>query len=422
MAEIVLMPKMNLVMEEGYLGQWYKSVGDVIALHDPLCSVENEKETGDVAALGAGVLLKIWGEEGETYPINTPIALIGEPNEDISEISARIEAGLSGQDDRNIENPSAIAEESAPIVEEPMIAESPKGSTTKVKMLPKLRKMIQHKGIDLEELIAYIGKDRVTEKDILDFERAVSTSVASAPGVDKSPTEPTPASSSGDRRERMSSMRRTIAANMVRSRDITASLTNVTEVDMTDALKMKKTWEEDGQKLSVTALIIKACAVALGEHEIINSSLDGEEIVFHANVNIGCAIDVPNGLVVPVIQQADKKSVDMISSEIYEFANLAKSGKLSNADMTGGTFTVTSVGMLGVEMFTPIINYPQAAIIGVGAITRLPRYLDADSEIPIPRHIMKLSLSYDHRIIDGAVAARFSLRVRELLENPILQS
>lgn len=397
MAEVVKLPKMNLVMEEGLIGEWYKSVGDVIEIDEPLCSVENEKETGDVLALNSGILLKILASEGETRPINTPIAIIGGADEDISELSAGAEAELTGS-----------VEKVPSVKSEPASAESSEAKKKNIKMLPKLRKIIKSKDIDLDELLAFIGKDRVTEEDILAFEKSRSA-VKSEP--------PTAISA---RRERMSGMRKAIAKNMMISCENTARLTNVTEVDMTDCINRNNLFAKKGQKASITGIIIKACALALREHEILNASLDGDEIVFSGEINIGCAVDVPNGLAVPVIRQADQKDVFAITEEIMSFAKRGQNGELTNSDMSGGTFTVSSVGMLGVEIFTPIINYPQAAIMGVGAIARLPRYLDSASEIPVPRHIMKLSLTYDHRIVDGAPAARYSLKVRELLENPIL--
>ena len=167
----------------------------------------------------------------------------------------------------------------------------------------------------------------------------------------------------------------------------------------------------------MTALVVKACAIAIKEHEIINTVMDKNDIVYKADINIGVAIDVPGGLVVPVIHNADTKDVATLTREIADFSVKANEGGLTQGDFTGGTFTVTNVGMLGVEFFTPIINYPQTAIMGIGAIRRLPRYLDKTSDTVEARHIMNLCLTYDHRVIDGAPAARFSLLVRDLLES-----
>jgi pyruvate dehydrogenase E2 component (dihydrolipoamide acetyltransferase) len=271
-------------------------------------------------------------------------------------------------------------------------------------MLPKVRKLAQELGIDITALVAYCGDRKITEEEVRAFQQ-----------ISQQTTSTNVQSETGDRHVRMSTMRRTIAANMSTSSQKTARLTNVTEVDMTGA--MKKLKERKEEKLSLTALIVKACALAIKEHDIINTVVDENEIVYKADINIGVAVDMPGGLAVPVIRNADTKNINTLTREIADFTAKAQQGTLTQADMTGGTFTVSNVGMLGIEFFTPIINYPETAIIGVGTVSRLPRYADDSSEIVVSRHIMKLSLSYDHRVIDGAPAARFSLRVRDLLQN-----
>ena len=399
MAEIVVMPKMNLTMEEGVLSCWYKSEGDSVGIDEPLCNVENDKVAEDVLSMFSGVILKIWGESGEKYPVSAPIALIGGIDEEISEIIAEAEKRLA------VLTVNSDNTEQEEIKRKIPAAAQETASESNIKMLPKLRKLIREKGIEIDALVKFCGKTRITEQDILDYESS------------KFPPQET---GGEKRRLKMSGMRRTIADRMSKSCKTTARLTNVTETDMTELMKKLKELKKKGRNISVTAVIIKACALALREHEIINSSLDDErnEIIFHGEINVGCAVDVPNGLFVPVIKEADKKDLEKISEEIREFTERGQRSSLTGEDMSGGTFTVSNVGMLGVESFTPIINYPQAAIMGVGTISRLPRYLDDESEILVPRHIMKLSLTYDHRIVDGAPAARFSLRVRELLENP----
>ena len=410
MAEIVAMPKMNLTMEEGYLSRLYKSTGESVTEGEPLFLIENEKEVADVESPASGTILRLWGEEGERYLVGAPLALIGDPGEDISDILRQVEARPStpsGQSPagKPFEPPVSDSPVSDPPVSDSSFGLSSGPSSGGIKMMPKIRKMIRDKGIDMDDLIAFIQKDRITEQDVLRFESA---------GAEKNETPPV----APGRRATMTGMRRAIARNMMESRSRTASLTNVTEADMTACLKMLDKKKKDGAYVSVTAAIIKACATALREHAIVNASLDGEEIVFHEEINIGCAVDLPGGLAVPVIRNADGKDVYRISSEIAGFAGRGRQGALTNADMAGGTFTVTNVGALGVEMFTPIIRYPQAAIMGVGAIMRLPRYPDDSSETLAPRMIVKLCLTYDHRIIDGAPAARFSRDVRDLLENP----
>ncbi len=394
MAEIIVMPKMNLTMEEGVLVEWCKKEGDRVKVEEIICNIETEKSMAEMESPASGVVLKIWGVEGETYRVATPIALIGEPGEDVSALIAQAEKLLAGMP---ADEPQADAPPPAPAV----------GSAARVqvKMAPKVRKLAQDLGIDIAALAAFCGDRKITEEEVRLFQQASQKSTAA--GVLSEP---------GDRRVRMSTMRRTIAANMSESSQKTARLTNITEVDMTRAMKMLEDRKDEG--ISFTALIVKACALAIQEHDIINTVADGDDILYKAAIHIGVAVDVPGGLVVPVIRNAGTKHIQTLSREIADFAARARQGLLSQDELSGGTFTVSNAGMLGLESFTPIINYPQTAILGVGAVLRLPRFLDDSSDIVVSRYIMKLCLSYDHRVIDGAPAARFSLRVRELLQNP----
>jgi pyruvate dehydrogenase E2 component (dihydrolipoamide acetyltransferase) len=387
---------MNLTMEEGVLAKWLKNVGDTVEVEELLCCIENEKASEDMDSPASGVLLKIFGVEGETYKVATPIAIIGQPGEDISALVEKVEKQLSGAQPEEGPEPVEATPASAP----PAAVET----RVQVKMLPKVRKLVQELGIDLAALAAFCGDRRITEEEVRSFQQASQQTMAADLQI-----EP------GDRRVRMSTMRRTIAANMSESCQKTARLTNVTEVDMTGAVKTLN--ERKEEQLSLTALVVKACALAIKEHDIINTVVDGDEIVYKADINIGVAVDMPGGLAVPVIRSADAKDIHTLSREIADFAARARQGALTQADMTGGTFTVSNAGMLGLDSFTPIINYPQTAIMGVGAVRRLPRFLDDSSEIVVARHIMNLCLTYDHRVIDGAPAARFSLRVRDLLQD-----
>ena len=393
MAEIIVMPKMNLTMEEGVLVEWCKKLGDAVKVDEVLCSIETEKSVAEMESPASGVLLKIWGVEGESYRVATPIALIGQPGEYVSALIVQADRLLAGT---QTQEPSGGTPFIAPAV--------PSETRVQAKMLPKVRKLVQELGIDIAALVAFCDGRKITEEEVRAFQQ--TSQQAMATNVH---------SETGDRRVRMSTMRRTIAANMSESCQKTARLTNVTEVDMTGALK--KINERKEEQLSLTALVVKACALAIKEHDIINTVVDENEIVYKANINIGVAVDLPGGLAVPVIHNAETKNINTLSREIADFAAKAQQGALTQADLTGGTFTVSNVGMLGIEIFTPIINYPQTAIMGVGSVRRLPRYLDDTSEIVVSRHIMKLCLTYDHRVIDGAPAARFSLRVRDLLQN-----
>ena len=394
MAEIIVMPKMNLTMEEGSLVEWNKKVGDVIKVDEVLCSIETEKAVADMESPASGILLKIWGVLGEHYPVKTPIALIGQPDEDVSALIEQAENQIAGT---KVQEPTEEITVAAPAV--------PSEILVRAKMLPKVRKLVKELGIDESALVAFCGDRKITEEEVRAFqETSPKTSVTK---VQNDPR---------DRRERMSIMRSTIAANMSESCQKTAWLTNVTEIDVTRL--MEKLNERKEEKISLTALIVKACALAIKEHDFINTVVDGNEIIYKANINIGVAVDVPGGLTVPVIRNADTKNISTLTDELVDLSNKARQGALTQKDLTEGTFTVTNVGMLGIEFFTPIINYPQTAIMGVGSVSRLPRFLDDNSDVIISRHIMNLCLSYDHRVIDGAPAARFSLTVRKLLQDP----
>jgi pyruvate/2-oxoglutarate dehydrogenase complex dihydrolipoamide acyltransferase (E2) component len=394
MAEIIVMPKMNLTMEEGVLVEWCKKLGDTVKAEEILCNIETEKSMAEMESPANGVLLKIWGVEGETYRVSTPIALIGEPGEDVSALIEKAEKLLAGT------LPGEPVTASAQVA-----VSAPPETRIQVKMLPKVRKLAQDLGIDIAALAAYCGDRKITEEEVLAFQQASQR--GGAAGIQLA---------AGDRRLRMSSIRRTIAANMSESCQKTARLTNITEVDMTRAMDLLAQKKENG--LSITALVVKACALAIQEHDIINTVVDGDDIIFRAGIHIGVAVDIPGGLVVPVLRDANTRDIYTLAEEIADFAARGRQGVLSQDDLSGGTFTISNAGMLGLEIFTPIINYPETAIMGIGSVMRLPRFLDDTSATVVSRFIMKLCLSYDHRVIDGAPAARFSLRVRDLLQNP----
>lgn len=393
MAEIVIMPKLNLTMEEGVIVEWNKKVGEIVKKDEVLCSLETEKSVVEMESPASGTILKIWGMAGERYPIKTPIALIGDPAEDVSSLLDQVQKQLSGAMEEEVK-PTLTAKAGSSGAE----------SHVQVKMLPRVRKLAQELGIDMVELGKCYGERRISEEDVRAFKKVTISSSDLITFMDPR-----------DRRERMSSMRKTIAANMSESCQKTARLTNFTEVDVTRVVQILK--ERKEEKLSLTAVVMKACALAIHEHGVINTVIDGDDILYKVEINIGVAVDIPTGLVVPVVRNADRKDVVTLSREIAEFSEKANQGMLSQIEMEGGTFTITNVGMLAVKIFTPIINFPQTAIMGVGAIQRLPRFMDDSSDKVEARYIMHLSLTYDHRVIDGAPAARFSRHVRDLLQD-----
>lgn len=392
MADIIGMPKMNLSMDDGLLSRWYVSEGDSISKGDPVCSVENEKEVGDVESLYTGIVAKLIGEEGTKYNIFEALCIIAQPGEDIAPILAELEAKK--------ESESRAAEE------EKMAAQQRVGEKRELQkavMMPKIRKMLKDRGITPEEITAEYGNIKITEKEIAEYEKKYADFRPSA----------------NDETEQLSPMMLAISRNMKQSCTATARLTNFTEVDMTDAMEEFASRKATGQRLSVTAMLIKASAMALTEHRICNAVYDepNTKIIYRGEINIGCAVDVPGGLLVPTIRNADRKTLLEISEEFGALSLAATEGRLTSADMADGTFTVTSVGMLDVTFFTPIINYPQTAILGVGNIQTLPRYLGDDFSQVHPRKIMTIGVTYDHRVVNGAPAARFLQAVRNVLQD-----
>lgn len=393
MAEFIVLSKMTLTMEEGTVAKWMVREGDTVKLDDPLCSVENEKETEDMLSIYDGVILKLIAEEGELYPVNTPIAVIGQAGEDYSGLMAQLE---------NKEKEEAAA---AAVVRQVAVPVK----NVQGKMMPKIRKLIAQKGIDADELARFCGDRKITEDEIDAFEQSKKGGTQAAVEIE-----------ANDRVVKASAMRKTVAKNMVESCEHTARLTNFMEVDMTAAFGLMKKLKGEGKRVSVTAFLIKAAAYALKEYEIVNTSYleSSAEIIYRSDVNISCAVDLPEGLAVPVVMHADDRDVFDITGDIDTFAQKGKEGKITNEEMKKGTFTVSNIGMLDVLIFTPIINYPQTAILGVGAVRVLPRYTDEACTVIEPRKIMQIAITYDHRVIDGAPAGRFLKSVRTLLEAP----
>ena len=395
MAEVINMPKMNLTMEDGLLSQWYVSVGDTVKQGDALFSVENEKEVADVESMYNGVVAKIIGEEGTKYNIYEPMCIVAQPDEDIVPVLADLEAKKAAAE--------AKAHEEAEKAAELKKAQQDKPALQKTVIMPKIRKLLKEKGISSEEMSSMFGNIKITEKEVAAYEKKYA---AFRPGEN-------------DEVEQLSPMMLAISRNMKLSCDMTARLTNFTEVDMTDTMNEFGKRKAAGESLSVTALLIKSAALALQEHRVCNAVYDepNTQVIYRGDINIGCAVDVEHGLMVPVIRNADSKSLIEISDELRALSKSAQEGSLSAADMADGTFTVTSIGMLDCTFFTPLINYPQTAILGVGSIRVLPRYLGEDYSRIHPRKIMTIGVTYDHRVVNGAPAMRFLQSVRNILQD-----
>ncbi len=362
MVEKVVMPKLSLTMKEGTVGKWYKREGDTVEKGEPIVEVISEKATYDLEAPASGILRKILVAEGVDVPVNAVLAVITAPDEAFSE--------------------AEILAEVSPAVEE---------VKERVLASPAAKRLAREHGIDLS-LVAGSGPEgRIVEEDVRRF-------IDEARGILPKVKEVIP----------LSGFRKTSAERVSASFRTAPHSTIMMEIDVSKAAELHNKFQ-----VSYTAILVKAVAKALTEHPIINSTLEGDKIKIFEDVNVGVAIATEHGLIVPVIQATDKKSLKEIDAAINGLTEKAKQGKLTKENLSGGTFTVSNLGMYGVDYFTPIINPPEAAILGVGKIVEKPVVVDGKIE---KKPLTTLSLSYDHRIVDGAPAARFLQRIKNYIE------
>ncbi len=363
----VVMPRLSLTMKEGTVGTWYKKQGDKVEKDEPLVEVFSEKATYDLEAPASGILRKILVQEGVDAPVNAVLAFITTPDESFSE--AEISA----------EMPKAVEE-----VEKKLLAS------------PAAKRLAREHKIDLSLVKESGPEGRIVEEDVRRF-------IQEARGILPKVKEVIP----------LSGYRKTSAERVSTSFRTAPHSTVVMEVDVSKAMAL-----HDETEVSYTAILVKAAAKSLAEYSIINSTLEGSQIKIFEDVNVGVAVATEGGLVVPVVHNADKKTLEEIDAAIRELTEKARQGKLAREDLTGGTFTITNLGMYGVEFFIPIINPPEAAILAVGRVVKKPIVVEGKIEI---KPIMMLSLSYDHRIVDGAPASEFLRKTKEKLEKAELE-
>lgn len=403
MAAEIRMPQFGVSMETGTIAQWCKAEGDPVKVGDVLASIETEKLTNDVISEVDGVLLKIVAPEGEDVPVQGLMAYVGQPGEVLPGGTAAA--------------PAAPAAGSAPAVQS---AEAPQPSVGRIKASPLARKIAVKLGVDLAQVTPGGTSGRVRADDVRAY--AAQAPAAPAPAPIPAPAPATPAApaelADGDTAEKLSGMRKVVAQRMLQSHTEIPPVTQNTRVDVTELMMFRKMLQsETGNKYSVNDLILKAVAKCLRKHPEMLVSFDGDRIIQRAHVNLGMAVALDAGLIVPVIRDADKMGLDDLSAHAKDLATRAKTNKLTPEDYQGSTFTVSNLGMFGVDSFTPIVNQPNAAILGVCASHD---ELVMDDEGTITKHqIMQLCLTYDHRLMDGAVAARFGMDLRDILEKPM---
>ncbi|MBE7034552.1 MAG: 2-oxo acid dehydrogenase subunit E2 [Ruminococcaceae bacterium] len=444
MASIITMPKQGLMMTEGTITQWLVAEGEPMTAGKPLFEMETDKLTITMDAEQDGILLKIIRPVGDCVPITEPIAIVGNAGEDISGLLASCAPAEA----------AAPAETEAPATEVPVketksVAPVTRAPGEKVMASPRAKLRAEENGIDIEN-VGGTGPDGfVIERDVLAYKASqpaitpLAANIAKAGGIDltgisgsgtngkimvadlaqASTVNPAVvASDRGTKVEPMSGMRKAIARNMMASKTTNAQTSHRITVDMTAAVALRKQLKEAGIKVSYNDIILRVCAKALTEFPIMNASTGDNEIIYHNYVNIGVAVSVDGGLIVPVVKDADLLNVQGIAARSAALIEKAREGKLAPDDYKGGTFTVSSLGMFDLDDFVAIINPPESAILAVGKIAKTPVVItnaEGEDEIAI-RSILNLTLSYDHRIIDGAEAAQFLQRVKQLLQTPAL--
>lgn len=422
MAIDVTMPQMGESIAEGTIVRWIKKVGDAIDKDEPLFEISTDKVDAEIPSPGAGVLLEILTKEGETVPINSVVARIGAAGEK--------PAAAPEQRPQPPEQTSKTPEQSAKAAEQS--AKSPERETTledvrRQRSSPVVRKIAKEHGVDFTQLEGTGIAGRVTKKDILaaidsgathapaaaPAHAAPAAPAASAPAVTRAPAFDGP-----QRVEKMGVMRKKIADHMQVSLKTSAHVYSAYEVDFKrlDEIRQKKKaeYESLGAKLTFTALIAKATVDTIREFPFTNASIDGENIIYKRDINLGIAVALDQGLIVPVIKNADEKNLLGISRAVQDLAARARSKKLNPDDVQGGTFTITNPGIFGALFGLPIISQPQVAILGVGTIDK--RVVVVDDMMAI-RPMCYLTLGYDHRLIDGADAGRFLARLKERLQD-----
>ena len=408
MAEIVRMPKLSDTMTDGVVAAWHKNVGDKVKAGDLLAEIETDKATMEFESFQEGVLLHIGVAAGSSAPVDSILAILGKAGEDISGL-------LSG--DAPAATPSAAA---APVAEatpaaSPVATTTPVTSSTaaaedgRIKASPLARNMAKDKGIDLQQVQGSGDGGRIVKKDIEN---------ASAPAAGKATAIAAPVWSGEAFTEvPVSQMRKTIARRLAESKFTAPHFYLTMDIDMGEAVRVRKAMNEAmGTKISFNDMVIKAVSMALKKHPAVNSSWLGDKIRTNYQVHIGVAVAVPDGLVVPVVRHADLKTLSQISEEVRAYASKAKDKKILPEDMQGNTFSISNLGMFGIEEFTAIINPPDACILAVGAIRE--EAVVKNGQV-IPGHRMKVTLSCDHRVVDGASGSAFLQTLRMMLEQPV---
>lgn len=406
------MPKMSDTMTEGVIAEWHKKEGDKVKPGDILADVETDKATMELENFEAGTLLYIGVKKGEAVPVNAIIAIVGKEGEDIKALITSESTPAEAKSEAAPAKEAAPAAKAETAVSAPVAAPTPVAASSdddRLKASPLARKIAEDKGIDLRDLSGSGDGGRIVKRDLDNYTPAAAA--ASAPSFapvvgEEKYTEVV-----------VSQMRKTIARRLAESKFSAPHFYLTIDIDMDKAMAARTQINEVASaKVSFNDMVIKASALALRKHPKINSSWLGDKIRFNQHINIGVAMAVEEGLLVPVVRYADNKPLSQIATEVKVFAGKAKDKKLQPSDWEGNTFTISNLGMFGIEEFTAIINPPDACIMAVGAIRQEPVVKNGQV---VPGNRMKVTLSCDHRVVDGASGAEFLQTFKQLLEEPV---
>jgi len=425
-ATIIRMPLLSDTMTEGVIAEWHKKVGDKVKSDDALADVETDKATMEVIGYADGVLLYVGVEKGQAAKVNDIIAIVGKEGTDVSALlKSGSKAALAELKAESQPDKAKPAVDSTAATETQHVESD---STSRLKASPLARKIAKDKGIDISQVKGSAEGGRIVKKDIESFNPAAQAQSPKASPVPAASsvavvTETAPAAIPqfiGEEKyteKPVSQMRKVIAKRLSESLFTSPHFYLTMSIDMDSAMQARtKINEFASVKISFNDMVLKAVAVALKQHPNVNSSWLGDKIRYNEHVNIGVAVAVEDGLLVPVVRFADGKSLSHISAEVKDFAQRAKSKKLQPSDWEGSTFTISNLGMFGIDEFTAIINPPDACILAVGGIQQVPVVKNG---AVVPGNVMKVTLSCDHRVVDGATGAAFLQTLKALLEEPV---
>ena len=415
MAEIIYMPKLSDTMTEGVVAEWHKKIGDTVANGELIAEIETDKATMEFESFYDGVLLHIGVEKAKAAPVNAILAIIGQAGEDIS--------GLLSQQASSavvIETPvvETVVPAEAPVVVSPVerpaavavtTNSAPVTSDGRVFASPLAKKLAEEKGINIHQVHGTGDGGRIVKRDVdhfVPYTPASTTTFSATSSMEESYTD-----------ETVSQMRKVIARRLAESKFTAPHFYLTVEVNMENAIAARKVLNaQEGVKVSFNDMVVKAVAMSLKKHPAINSSWLVDVIRRNHHVNIGVAVAVEDGLLVPVVRFADTKGLAQIGEEVKSFAQKAKDKKLQPSDWEGNTFTISNLGMFGIDSFTAIVNPPDSCILAVGGISEVPVVKNGQV---VPGNIMKLTLSCDHRVVDGASGASFLQTLKGYLEQPV---